>query len=162
MDYEALARELLSRMYALNKTRPQRNLNEGMRGEVFVLHYIIRRGGGVLPSEISNFMGFSTARAAAALNNLERKGFITRQIDPADRRRILVDLTPKGKTFANGKQEHMLHHTVQLLTRLGEHDATEMVRILERVVTIMAELHLDGPDDPECSIEAELRKPDTQ
>ena len=162
MDYEALAKVMLSRMYALNKTRPQRNINEGMRGEGFVLHYIIRRGGGVLPSEISNFMGISSARAAAALNNLERKGFITRQIDPADRRRILVDLTPKGQAFAHDKQEHMLHHTVQMLTRLGEQDATELVRILERVATIMAELHPDGPEDPATAMDAELCESDPQ
>ena len=102
MDYEELAKTLLSRMYTLNKTRSQRNINEGMRGEGFVLQYIIRRGGNVLPSEISGFMDISTARMAAALNSLERKGLITRRIDPSDRRQILVDLTDKGKEFAGG------------------------------------------------------------
>ena len=148
MDYKALANTMLNRMSELNKTRPQRSINEGMRGEGFVLQYVIHRGGSVLPSEISNFMGISTARAAAALNSLERKGLVTRRIDPADRRRILVDLTQKGHEFAHDKQEHMLHHTVQMLQRLGEQDAIDFVRILEHVATIMAELHPDGPDDP--------------
>lgn len=143
MDYEALAKVMLAKMYTLNKTRPQRNINEGMRGEAFVLQYIIHREGAVLPSEISNFMGISTARMAAALNSLERKGFITRRIDPSDRRQILVDLTDQGKAFANDKQQHMLGHTIQMLERLGEKDATEFVRILDRVTDIMAELHDD-------------------
>jgi len=138
MDYEELAKTLLSRMYTLNKTRSQRNINEGMRGEGFVLQYIIRRGGNVLPSEISGFMDISTARMAAALNSLERKGLITRRIDPSDRRQILVDLTDKGKEFAGEKQQHMLQHTTQMLMRLGEHDAAELVRIMERVTDIMA------------------------
>lgn len=145
MDYEALAKVMLAKMYTLNKTRPQRNINEGMRGEAFVLQYIIHREGAVLPSEISSFMDISTARMAAALNNLERKGFITRRIDPSDRRRILVDLTEQGKLFARKKHEHMLGHTTQMLERLGEKDATEFVRILDRVADIMAELH-DGHD----------------
>ena len=35
--------------------------------------------------------------------------------------------------------------TTQMLERLGEKDATEFVRILDRVADIMAELH-DGHD----------------
>lgn len=143
MDYEALAKVMLNRMYLLNKTRPQRNINEGMRGEAFVLQYIIHRGEPVLPSEISGFMKISTARMAVALNSLERKGFITRRIDPSDRRQILVDLTDRGRAFANEKQEHILRHTVQMLEQLGEQDARELVRLTERVAEIMAEIHDD-------------------
>lgn len=141
MDSRALAKELLTLMFSLNKSRPQRRMNEGMRGENFVMHYIIYHDGPVQPSEISNFMDISTARAAAALNNLERKGLITRRIDLHDRRRILVELTEQGRAFAKNQQEHMLSHATELLERLGETDATEAVRILRRVTDIMADLH---------------------
>lgn len=144
MDYEALAKVMLNRMFDLNKTRPQRNLNEGMRGEGVALQYIIHHGGKVIPSEISSFLCISTARMAVALNNLERKGFITRRIDASDRRRILVEATEAGKAFAEKKEAHMLRHTTQMLMRLGEHDATELVRILERVACVMMEMH---PED---------------
>ena len=53
----------------------------------FVLTYISKHGGSVIPSEISNEMGISTARIAAALGSLESKGLITRRIDERDRRR---------------------------------------------------------------------------
>ena len=141
MDYETLAKAMLSKMYMLNKTRPQRSINEGMRGEAFVLQYIIHNAGAVLPSEISHYMNISTARMAAALNSLERKGFITRRIDPSDRRQILVELTDQGKAFAHDKQSHMLRHATQLLERLGEEDSLEFVRLLNRVTDIMVELH---------------------
>ena len=39
----------------------------------------------------------STARIAAMLNNLERKGAITRARDKADRRRVVVRLTAQGR-----------------------------------------------------------------
>ena len=143
MDYEALANALLNKMYELNKTRPQRNLNEGMRGEGFVLQYIIHRGGSVIPGEISTFMNISSARMAVALNSLERKGFVTRRIDPSDRRRILVDLTEKGQQIAREKKEHMLRHATQMMERLGEHDAVELVRIMDRVAEIMTAMHMD-------------------
>jgi MarR family transcriptional regulator, organic hydroperoxide resistance regulator len=141
MDYETLAKKMLSKMFALNKTRPQRSLNEEMRGEGFVMQFIVQHEGAVLPSEISNFMDISTARMAAALGNLERKGLVTRRIDPSDRRRILVDLTDAGKSFAHEKQELMLRHTTQLLERLGERDAEDLLRLLDRVEEIMTDLH---------------------
>lgn len=147
MDYEALAKTMLSQMFTLNKTRPQRSLNEGMRGEGVMLHYIILRGGAVQPSEISGFMGISSARMAAALKNLERKGLVTRRIDPDDRRRILVDMTDKGSAMVQDKQAHMLRHTTQMLEALGERDAGELVRLVGRVAQIMGEMH-EGCDGP--------------
>ena len=106
MDYQALAKVMLSKMYTLNKTRPQRNINEGMRGEGFVMQYVIARSCPVQPSEISSFMDISTARmAVAALNNLERKGLITRRIDPSDRRRILVELD-RAKASCSPSKKH--------------------------------------------------------
>lgn len=141
MDYRALAEAMLSHMDTLNQCRPQRKLNDGMRGEAFVLRYVIFHEGRVLPSEISQFMHISTARVAAALNNLERKGLITRSIDPSDRRRILVALTGEGQAFANRQREEMLRHTEQMIRRLGEPDARELVRLVGRVAEIMQELH---------------------
>ncbi len=147
MDYDALAKMMLNQMFELSKTRPQRNLNEGMRGEGVMLHYIIQRGGGVQPSEISGFLGISTARMAAALNNLERKGLVTRRIDPGDRRRILVEPTEAGKDMSRHKHAHMLKHATMIMERLGEHDATELVRLVGRVTQIMGELHT-GCEEP--------------
>ena len=148
MDYHVLANELLRKIYVINKDRPQRKLNECMRGEGFVLQYVIFHEGPVQPNEISSFMNISTARIAAALNSLERKGFVTRRIDPSDRRRILVELTPEGKELADAQRGAMLNHMIRMLERLGEQDSTELVRILGRVAEITNELH-KNPDGQE-------------
>ena len=55
MDYHVLANELLRKIYVINKDRPQRKLNECMRGEGFVLQYVIFHEGPVQPNEISSF-----------------------------------------------------------------------------------------------------------
>jgi DNA-binding MarR family transcriptional regulator len=100
-----------------------------MQGESFVLHYILHHEDSVLPSEICKIMGISSARIAAALNGLESKGVITRRIDTSDRRRILVDLTPKGKAMAEEQRQEMLENTSKMLSFLGEDDAKEYVRL---------------------------------
>lgn len=130
MDYRALAVELFSSLNAFKKLRPQKHISESMRGEAFALQYIAMRGGPVLPGEISNEMGISSARIAATLNDLERKGYITRRIDNTDRRRILVESTEKGEMLARLHNQKLLDNITEMLSVLSEDDARELVRIL--------------------------------
>jgi len=144
MDYEALAIEMLGKMQALRKTRPQKHINESLHGEAFVLHYIAQRGGNVLPGEISGEMNVSSARVAVALNSLESKGLITRQIDTSDRRKILVRITPEGKALEEKHQRIVIEGAAKLLALLGERDAVEYIRITGR----LAELSCDWEMPP--------------
>jgi DNA-binding MarR family transcriptional regulator len=87
----------------------------------------------VIPSEISNEVGISTARVAATLNSLESKGWVTRKIDVNDRRRILVEMTPEGKEQVEKHFQMIMNTTTNMLEYLGEHDANEYVRIMKRL-----------------------------
>ena len=111
---------------------------EAMHGEAFVLRYIMLQEGDVLPGEIGGEMGVSSARIATALNSLESKGLITRQIDLNDRRRILVRITPEGRAFAEEQEQAVVEGTAKMLALLGEHDAKEHVRIMGRMAEIMS------------------------
>jgi Transcriptional regulators len=136
MDYNELAAELMQKMYVLRQAQPQKQIDESMQGEHFVLHLLSFHQRSVLPSEISNRMGISSARIAAALNSLERKGLVTRQIDISDRRRILVDLTPEGKALADKQHQKAMETLTNTLRQLGEHDAAEYVRITGKLAEL--------------------------
>lgn len=140
MDYEKLAREFMETMHHMRGRKTQQQINDSMHGEQFVLFYISKHEGNVIPSEISNEMEISSARVAAALNSLEGKGLITRQIDVDDRRRILVNLTDAGKEQVKKHYESVMTFTTNMLKYLGEHDAEEIVRIMKRLAD-------KGPDD---------------
>ena len=137
MNYTELAMEFLKKMQVFHKARPHRNINEAFQGEAFVLHFIFLHGGDVLPGEISNEMDVSSARVAAALNSLENKGLITRQIDKSDRRKILVRLTQEGELLAEKHHQAVVEDAANMLTLLGEHDAKEYVRIISRLAEII-------------------------
>ena len=58
---------------------------------------VIEGAGGPLPAgEITAQMHISTATMTSILDTLERRGYVRRQPDPADRRRVLVDITPEA------------------------------------------------------------------
>ncbi len=140
MDYKQLTREFMEVMNQFRKHNTHKPISDAMHGEIFVLHYISHHHRSVIPSEISNELGISTARVAATLNSLEKKGLITRRIDLEDRRRILVEVTPEGKEQVDKHFQMIMDKTANMLRYLGEEDAKELIRILKR-------LSERGPED---------------
>ena len=133
MDYSKLADEFLEQMHIFRRLKPQQKLTESMHGEAMALHQIAKGGEQIIPSEISSAIGISGARIAATLNSLEKKGYITRQIDPSDRRRILVTLTDKGKVQEEAHRRQLSDAIEKMLRQLGEHDAKEYIRITRKM-----------------------------
>jgi Transcriptional regulators len=140
MNFEALAIEFMETMHQMRKRKTQKQLNDSMKGESFVLLYISRHEGNVIPSDISNEMGISSARIAATLNSLEGKGLIVRRIDEQDRRRILIDLTEAGRNHVQDHHKMIMGITTNMFRYLGEEDAKEFIRIMKRLAD-------KGPED---------------
>lgn len=141
MDYAELASQFFQKMQMFRNKQHQKMITEPMQGEMFALIYIAQKGDSVLPGEIGSEMNISSARVAAALKNLEKKGLITRQIDLTDRRKILVSLTVEGKNFAEHHREMASSYAIKMLEFLGEHDAMEFIRIIGRLTEY----------DPKCT-----------
>jgi DNA-binding MarR family transcriptional regulator len=141
MDYSTLADMLLKKTMVLLRSHSHKKIGEFAEGEMFILKHLSFKKEKALPSDLSAAMNTSSSRIAAILNSLERKGLISREIDETDRRRILVGLTPAGQQLLQEKQK-MLHDNMEcLLRRLGEHDAAEVLRLLDRFIEIYGEMN---------------------
>jgi len=141
MDYEKFSLELIAKMHELHKVRHQKKMDEGLRGEAMVLNYIETRGDClVVPSEISEVIGISTARVAIILNNCEDEGLVTREIDKSDRRRIIVKLTQKGRAVSQEKRCLFVEKLAGVFSKLGERDSKEYLRITGKLAEIIAEM----------------------
>ena len=136
MSYTVIAEELLENMILANKSQSYSKLYKAVHGERFALQMIAMHNGMITPSEISRIAGTSPARIAAELNKLEQKGLITREIDPNNRRRILVHLTIDGIKSAEENHREVVQIAVELLTQLGEQDAREYTRIIGKLGVI--------------------------
>ena len=133
MDYPELAAEFFDKMRALRNAGSFKNISEAMHGEAFVLKFVSERGEEAIPGEIGHEMDLSSARIAQTLNNIEKKGWITREIDKTDRRKIIVRMTPEGRAEAECRRRHITGLVVRMLEFLGEKDAREYVRIMGRL-----------------------------
>lgn len=99
--------------------------------------------GPVRPTEISETLGISRPQVTRLLDTLEKRGNITRQKSPKDRRALFLKLTPKGrelfeksiptvheayKTCWNGNKA-LIHDFLPLLRKiyllLQQHDELE-------------------------------------
>lgn len=145
MDYEALARRMVSCYMSIARDEPQRMMNRLAKGERFVLSHLAFKGPSQ-PSEIAAHMGASTAHIAKMLGDLEEKGLIERAMDRRDRRKIIVTLTDSGESFFQAALDAGIAQAAHILEALGEADAQNLVRILERIVQLHS-LRNEYPSD---------------
>ena len=122
-------------------------MERSSKGELFILKYLYSKGAAVIPSEISDAMHTSTARISAALNTLEKKGQIHREIDTSNRRNILVTITEAGCERSRSNMQEMRNRMISILTEMGEQDAVEFVRLFKRFSEITNRVFGNGPPD---------------
>ena len=134
MEYEQLAAEILD---CVQRAEPLKAFDVGMCGETFILRYVDEhQSASVTPSQISGAMNVSSARIAAALNTLEKKGLVVRTFDKNDRRKTLVSLTEEGRAAAQKQKLSVLQKISYTLRLLGERDAEDFMRITRKLAEI--------------------------
>ena len=64
------------------------------------------------------------------LNTLEKKNYITREIDPKDRRKVSISATPEGKAAAAQSKKKYDEIWAELLTRFGEDNMRQLLGLM--------------------------------
>ncbi len=146
MEYRELTEQLLNSIYEFGKHKAAKTIGSNLKGETFTLMYLQLKGAEVSPGELVNVMEISSARVAALLNSLEKKELISRKIDPADRRKIVVKLTEKGQEKADNCRECSNRMVRAMLEWIGEEDARHLLRICRKVTEYVAEMPLIEED----------------
>jgi DNA-binding MarR family transcriptional regulator len=107
------------------------------------------RDEGVLPSELSQWLGVSRNTVSALLNGLEEQGLIERHLHPDDRRRIQIRLTDEGHQLVKHRAPQMGAFTHNLFDALTPEERDTLSTLLEKLLAGMvaraAELNIDMP-----------------
>ncbi|WP_300765622.1 MarR family winged helix-turn-helix transcriptional regulator [uncultured Bifidobacterium sp.] len=144
MGYEREAVDELFATVAAGRSQMQTRLMRAGKGEPFVLRYL-QRHGTCTPSRLAAALRASSGRVSALLTVLERKGFVTRGMDPSDRRTVLVNLTDAGREEVERGYEEMRSSICWIFRQMGERRTREFVDLTKEFSTYMS---LCRPGEP--------------
>ncbi|OIH92417.1 MarR family winged helix-turn-helix transcriptional regulator [Curtobacterium sp. MCBA15_001] len=86
------------------------------------------------PAELAARLVLPKASVTVYLKNLEAKGFVRREIDPADLRRHRLALTPEGAQTLDKALEILSVKFDECLVRLDADEQTELQRLLAKLL----------------------------
>jgi len=78
----------------------------------------------------------TSGNMTVVIRNLEQEGWITRYIDPADKRAYLIQLTEKGKNFIEMIFPEHLNELEQLLSTLDLAEKEQLMYLFKKMNSI--------------------------
>lgn len=84
--------------------------------------------------QLADSLDFDKSNLVARIDDLERRGLVTRTKDPADRRRNKIALTPAGQTLVSELHPIALESQEGFLDTLSADEQETLVSLLRRVL----------------------------
>ena len=72
------------------------------------------------------------------LNTLEKKKYITREIDPKDRRKVSISATPEGRAAAEQSMKKYDEIWDEILERFGEDNMKNLIELIQSLDELYA------------------------
>jgi DNA-binding MarR family transcriptional regulator len=97
---------------------------------------LLQQNGSLTPGRLAQLSGLSSGTVTGVLDRLERSGFVRRERDPNDRRRVIVSLDEEriGREIA----PHYAGQAEQLASVLEHYDVTELATIGDFLTRLVA------------------------
>ena len=91
---------------------------------------------GLTAGELAEAASLSPGAVTTVLDRLERMGLVTRIRDEADRRRVLVELTPKARELAFRVYGPVAAYAREYIERLSDDEIDAISRFLEVAIEV--------------------------
>jgi DNA-binding MarR family transcriptional regulator len=88
---------------------------------------------------LANVIGLTSGATTTAIDRLERAGYVRRQPDPTDRRRVVVEPSREGAHQAFSLFDDLLERTAQLSASYSDQQLALLLELLERFRALIAE-----------------------
>jgi len=118
----------------------QKILNGGSTGRKIDLKlsqvkamYAFRDADSRSANEFADLVGTKLCTATVMVDSLEREGLVTRKRDHADRRKVMVTLTPRGKRFRKDFLAHRHRIARKIFAHIG---SAEQLRLQKSLATV--------------------------
>jgi DNA-binding MarR family transcriptional regulator len=126
----------------------QRLSNAGAHHGEFMSLRLLATCEGVSQSDLAETLHLSRPRVTRILQNLEKAGVITREVDLDDQRVTRVFLTAEGRRQESENRAAFEDYINETIGKLSDPDKLEFTRLLDELYGHIAELACPGvPDD---------------
>jgi len=88
-------------------------------------------------TEMGDYLRVSKAAISQMLGGLERRGLVTREPDPSNRRTIIVNPTEKGCGMIDDFEREFDSYLIMLIEQFGEKDTREIIRLIYKFTGIV-------------------------
>lgn len=136
MNKNDLLANIVSTFALINRADAFQALQKKLKGENILLARLYETGGKSTPGKLAEFLDVTAARVTAIIHALEHKDLVERLSSGADKRKVIVQITEKGKTVVEGIKTEALHHSEMLMEKIGESDTHEFLRIMNKIIEI--------------------------
>lgn len=147
MTFAEEAEAELTQLMLKNRHGAFSRLEKNTKGAKIVIKLLARLNEPTNPKFIAETLNLSTARIATVLGNLEKRGLVSRTMDPDDRRRINVSLTECGKKAAKAENIEMRNKIIQVFELMGEEDTKKYLELTAKFVNYSQKLSSEGEGD---------------
>lgn len=135
---DPIARRLLEAFTKFRRLHKKQIPVSGLKSSEVWLLFCIKKmlsteSPGIKVSDISNAMDVAAPTITQLVNGLEKKGFVKRSMDEADRRAVRVRLTPKGEEIVTEASNAFYDSFNGLAQYLGEKQSNELAELLSKV-----------------------------
>jgi len=141
-DREELIRQVAD-AENMRRKKHGKHRSEEDRSAWMLLRYLDHAEEEVNPTELCKAMNVTTPRITTILNDMEEKGYITRQISAHDRRRICVTLTEAGRARINEGKKRLHDRIARIIEKVGEEDARAYIRYIQAEREVNMEIEAD-------------------
>jgi DNA-binding MarR family transcriptional regulator len=94
---------------------------------------ILRDHGRMSPSELGERLIVTRATVTGLLDSLERRGYVRRSANPADRRSLIVEITPVGLEIVQELRTIIHRHEKELLSGFSDLDLRAYIERLHQI-----------------------------
>lgn len=127
-------------MRTLGAVMQQRHATE-LSIQQFRALMIIKHHEGASLSLVAEHLGASLSASSKLIDGLVERRYLSRQVLPEDRRRMVLALTPEGKAKLDALMGECLHLLSDKLAALSEDECRTIIQVMARLAGAMAGTH---------------------
>ncbi len=132
LDYLALLRDF-GRIYTQKIFSGNTGQKTDLKLSQVKAMYAFRDADSLFGQELADLVGTKLCTATVMCDSLEQEGIVTRERDAADRRKVMVTLTPKGKKF---RKDFLAHRHRIARTIFAHISSAEQARLQQALCTV--------------------------